>query len=189
MCARSVRCLFQRNSASDSEALRESRCSSTFAACVLSVQCIQDVVLRACKLALPTCMRRAVDEVLDEQSTLRVPTKGALSFARFTLDVAYMLWWRARHAQHMRDGRRFAHYLSWDSSPQYGRDYELCLCQSIEQAVIPDLFAAWLLSPDSADTAQMIMDAVQVLPHGSGRSRSDLHRMLRLLLGFGVQEK
>eukprot|EP00969_Alexandrium_andersonii_P264488 11689772-Alexandrium_andersonii.AAC.1 len=42
-----------------------------------------------------------------------------------------MMWPRCEHWRAFVEQRRFARYLCWDSSPQYGKDYQVCTIASI----------------------------------------------------------
>ena len=61
----------------------------------------------------------------------RLPDKSAISRFRLSLDVAFMLWRRAFHYVCQRRGVGRLHFLLWDSSPQYARDYEMVLVESV----------------------------------------------------------
>lgn len=70
---------------------------------------------------------------------MKVPTKSQLSYLRLYVDVAWMLWNRCRNAS-PRCG--WSRYLFWDSSPQFGRDYEMALVRSIKKSHLRRLLRA-----------------------------------------------
>ena len=70
---------------------------------------------------------------------MKVPTKSQLSYLRLYVDVAWMLWKRCRNAS-PRCG--WSRYLFWDSSPQFGRDYEMALVRSIKKSHLRRLLRA-----------------------------------------------
>ena len=59
-----------------------------------------------------------------------------ISRTRLYMDVGFMLWTRC---QNYPPRESYCRYLHWDSSPQYGRDYELATVKSILRSFLPEL--------------------------------------------------
>ena len=59
-----------------------------------------------------------------------------ISRTRLYMDVGFMLWTRC---QNYPPRESYCRYLHWDSSPQYGRDYELATVKSIPRSFLPEL--------------------------------------------------
>ena len=59
-----------------------------------------------------------------------------ISRTRLYMDVGFMLWTRC---QNYPPRESYCRYLHWDSSPQYGRDYELSTVKSILRSFLPEL--------------------------------------------------
>ena len=59
-----------------------------------------------------------------------------ISRTRLYMDVGFMLWTRC---QNYPPRESYCRYLHWDSSPQYGRDYELATVKSISRSFLPEL--------------------------------------------------
>ena len=87
------------------------------------------VVLDACKIVLPASIFSSVRGFVDD--SLKIPSKGDLSRALLYIDVMHMLWWRCFNFQAHREG--YVRYLAWDSSPQFGRDYENIILSSVRR--------------------------------------------------------
>ena len=76
---------------------------------------------------------------------LRLPDKSAMSRFRLSLDVGFMLWRRAFQHSCRQKGQPLVHYLLWDSSPQFDRDYEMVLLESVSRAALGRLrTTVWL---------------------------------------------
>lgn len=95
-----------------------------------------------------------------ESRHLRIFDKSEISRSRQTVDVAFMLYMRERNTAELADSDAgdcgCVRYLMVDSSPQYGRDYQIVLCKSIKKSSLKDLwhntelcFAMW--RPDGHD--------------------------------------
>ena len=103
---------------------------------------LYDVIMCACECVLPPNVFKQVKEGVDS-SSLRLPDKGQISRARLYIDVAIMLWQRILNSPGPgTEDCGFVRYLSWDSSPQFERDYELCLVQSCRRADLRKVFEA-----------------------------------------------
>ena len=71
-----------------------------------------------------------------------LPHKATLSRFKLSLDVGFMLFYRLCNMKHQEAGTTQCKYLVWDSSPQFNRDYELALVESVAE---DDLRRAWCL--------------------------------------------
>ena len=101
---------------------------------------IRKVLLRAASIILSGDL---FDVFRRELETMKLPHKGDVSRARLTFDVAYMHWLRCRNWINFKASSRFAVYLTWDSSPQFRRDYQMCVLRRIMHKNLPTLFRAW----------------------------------------------
>ena len=77
-----------------------------------------------------TPYRNIFDELMAEKST-RIPSKSTISRSRFILDCSLMLV----HRCDLMSGP-CKRYITWDSSPQHGRDYEWAILTSIKSDVL-----------------------------------------------------
>ena len=93
---------------------------------------LRKVVLDACKIVLLASIFSSVRGFVDD--SLKIPSKGDLSRARLYIDVMHMLWWRCFNFQAHREG--YVKYLAWDSSPQFGRDYENIILSSVRRKAL-----------------------------------------------------
>ena len=98
------------------------------------------VLETAARILLPPALARDVVERLKENI---IVTKGALSRSRFLIDSAFMLVWRDLNEQALA-GRGSAWYLMTDSSPQFGRDYQMTLIRRIRKGALPTMFDAFI---------------------------------------------
>ena len=79
---------------------------------------------------------------------MRFPTKDVVSRARLRFDVALMLLYRCWNWVSWQEKRQsragitgYVRSLSWDSSPQFGKDFLMILIVSIKRKMLPELFA------------------------------------------------
>ena len=99
------------------------------------------VLMMACQSILPPNLFAQAKSILENKSG--VPDGPALSRCRFLVDAGYMVFRRnMNHRPNSQASERFARYLAWDSSPQFGRDYELALVRSIAEASLHMLLRA-----------------------------------------------
>ena len=84
----------------------------------------------ACKLALPSFVFDACKGYINEV-TNRMPGGSVLSRFRLTVDTAMMFQMRVKHWRELTGDIKVCRYLTWDSSPQYHRDYEMTTVESI----------------------------------------------------------
>ena len=94
---------------------------------IRSASNLEKVLINACKIVLPASIFSYVQSLV--QDSLIIPDKGGVSRARLHMDVAHMLWWRCFNFQTRR--KEYVRYLAWDSSVQYGRDYENIVSRSV----------------------------------------------------------
>ena len=120
-------------------ALRHSRLLSflSLAELLKSAEHLAMSIERACSLVLSVAELQVIRQ---ELAVLPPPDKGTLSRFRLSADVAFMLWQRVQHhLEHLRH-EDFCRFMLWDSSPQYHRDYELILMESVSRWELPDLW-------------------------------------------------
>ena len=90
-----------------------------------AVDSLKAVVKYAVAIVLPPSLSSVINGMLvDEDGGFVAPHKSMLHRARFTADVAFMLWWRERNHQERENGG-CVRYGQMDSSPQGGEDLEL----------------------------------------------------------------
>ena len=82
----------------------------------------------AIRIVLPPVFAKHFEELL---KCMPVPDKSTLSRARLFLESAFMLYHRVRNFP-PREG--YIRSLAWDSSPQFGRDYQLSSMRSIKKS-------------------------------------------------------
>ena len=97
-------------------------------------------MIKSCEILLPPGVFAVVDKFICQA---KVPDKSQISRFRLTMDTAMMLLERRRHWREYKQGEQHVRYLMWDSSPQFGRDYELALVHSL---AFCHLAAAWKLA-------------------------------------------
>ena len=98
---------------------------------------LRDVLLRSCELVLPPHFHAEVKKRIDGAPNL--PDEAAISRARLIIDVAIMLWRRCQNWLAARDTPH-VRFVTWDSSPQFYRDYELVLLVSVKCSDLARLF-------------------------------------------------
>ena len=109
-----------------------------------NVSNFQDVVLEAVKFALPADVYAQVEPYIGESLVLGT-SKGEISRARLHVDVGLMLFWRVVHwLMHTIDSYKCVYYMSWDSSPQFGKDYEMVYLQFIYKSSLCELYRIYL---------------------------------------------
>jgi hypothetical protein len=117
---------------------------------------LKQAMVRSMKIALPSEIYEALREHVEQ---IRIPDKSEICRLRLRIDVAYMMLIRVEHWMQTQSGRRHVRFLSWDSSPQFRRDYELVL---VESACYDDLSYllqhSWLHCIGSAQGFEMLFD-------------------------------
>ena len=148
---------------------------------------LQDVMQRALRLALPQDLQQTATEML---KNVKKMDKGTVSRSHLMLDVGFMLHHRVCNWKCPDKVR----YLMWDSSPQFGRDYQMALIQTIDKDDLPfmlesfqKLSALWKsddeAGPDLNDKAAIEQDA----KHMSDIQKTlQVHALPTVLIGFGV---
>ena len=88
------------------------------------------VILAACRAILPKQISDYIQEVIDNEIIL--PNDHDMSLIRLRVDVALMLFWRCTNSTHSQQRVAYTRSLAWDSSPQYGRDYENAIVRMVQ---------------------------------------------------------
>ena len=148
---------------------------------------LQDVMRRALRISLPQDMQQMAQDMLKKVKRL---SKGQISRAHLTLDVGFMLYQRVRSLQCPEQVR----YLLWDSSPQFGRDYQMCLVQSVDSSELQQILQSFnsmcqLWKSDDENAVSFDdEDAIQqdALHMENIQKRLCLHALPAVLIGFGV---
>ena len=143
----------------------------------------------AVAMLLPPDMSRILLNIITEdgQHQFHVPHKTTIHRARFTLDVAYMLWWRQRNHRWLQDGGS-ARYGLLDSSPQGGADLELVNILSIPKRFLSELyFSAIALTSmwadDDLDNEDTFRQEAAMMAHM--RSKMFMHAMAPMVITSG----
>ena len=148
---------------------------------------LRDVMMRSLRIALPPDLQALAEDMMAKVKKME---KGQLSRAHLTLDVGYMLHERVCN---LRSPDR-VRYLLWDSSPQFGRDYQMCLIQSADSCDLPSILQSFRtlcelwqsdeensVSFDEEDVIQQDAHHMQII-----RTRLHMHALPTVLIGFGV---
>ena len=91
---------------------------------------LKTVLLKSCELIVPSAVFKSIlHEIKDAAED--APDKGQVSRARLTIDVAHMLFRRCMNWVRKKNGYGAIHWLTWDSSPQYNRDFELATIRTV----------------------------------------------------------
>jgi len=157
---------------------------------------LQEVVRRSCQIVLPPEVYNSIKAIIDQRSD-EVPDQFQLSRARLVVDVSLMLYRRCLNYKALVDKVHYAHYLYWDSSPQFGRDYENSLVRSIRQLDLRELFQiyrelrslwegddiAFPLDMELQETKDKIDREKKLMDRG--KSLMHLHALPACLVGFG----
>ena len=101
---------------------------------------LKKAMIKSCEILLPPGVFAVLEKFICQA---KVPDKSQISRFRLTMDTAMMLLERRRHWREYKQGEQHVRYLMWDSSPQFGRDYELALVHSL---AFCHLAAAWKLA-------------------------------------------
>ena len=148
---------------------------------------LREVMHRSMLVALPPDMHDLADTLLKRVQKM---DKGKISRGHLTLDVAFMLHERVCS----RTAPQKVRYLMWDSSPQFGRDYQMCL---VREAEVPDLASmlrhvqalhdTWKTNDGSSPNFDD-EDAQQLELHHMGELQRKLrsHALPSVLIGFGA---
>lgn len=157
---------------------------------------IGEVINKACQIVMLPSQYADIQQ-MQEKARLKVPDKGQISRARLTMDVSMMLKRRCSNFQGPDpDAAAAVRYLSWDSSPQFGRDYVLALIRTIKRRDIKDLLLksselynmwAWLRDDNHDDDEDKFDDNVvkreeEIMK--TIRKAVDVHALPCVLVGF-----
>ena len=122
-----------------------------------------------------------------------MPEKSAISRFRLTLDVSLMLAQRVRHWNAFQAQQRCVRFLTWDSSPQFHKDYELALVESFQVAGLRDviIYARRMSTTVQNDMAELIESNPDVCnPHFDDMAKvaslCQRHRLPSVCIGFGA---
>lgn len=137
-----------------------------------------------------------------ERSCVSHMDPGQVSRARLCLDCAFMLLTRVQNRLVADEDRSlhaalrvFARYVTWDSSPQCSRDFQLSVVRSVPRKLLPDLLRAsyelqelWVASEFAdeerfCDVAELRREE-QLMSFISSAFRS--HQLPPSLIGFGA---
>ena len=147
---------------------------------------LHEVMQRSLRIVLPQDLHEMADTML--QSRVQKLDKGRISRAHLTLDVGYMLYSRICNETVPEKVR----YLMWDSSPQFGRDYQMCLLQEVDSSHLSDVCLSFCKMSqlwhaeeeiDLTDKGLLQQDADYMK---SLRSKIRIHALPTVLIGFGA---
>ena len=147
---------------------------------------LRDVMQRSLRIVLPEDLHELAANML--QNKVQKFDKGRVSRAHLTIDAGFMLQQRIYN----RTSPDQLRYLMWDSSPQFGRDYQMCLLQSVAKSDLPSILQnlvqlCQLREDDDAinfdDDA--VLEQEQMLMSDL-RSKIRTHALPTVLIGFGA---
>ena len=154
---------------------------------------LKKAMIKACEILLPGGLSQ---QLRDCMNTYRVPDKSEVSRFRLTIDVAVMLKDRCRHYEEYRANIMPVRHLTWDSSPQFNRDYESVLVQTIE---CTDILPALQLARDIQVTATTRIEELLPYDHEDHgvlqehiedmqklRKMIKIHALPSVCIGFGA---
>ena len=146
-------------------------------------------MLAACKATLPSGIYESLRPGLELH---QAPDKHAISRFHLTMDTATMLLARvANWKEFDRGSDEDCRYVTWDSSPQFHRDYELALADSIRGSdlcralQLSDLLVRRAKAGDSNLRYQESWDA-HVAEMGELRALIRNHQFPGVQIGFGA---
>ena len=107
---------------------------------------LHGLILKVYRFLFPEHLRSIVampvQNMLEESSYKRF-SKSQISHFRLSLDVSLMLFMRCRNRDASDRGKTCSRTMTWDSSPQFDRDYEMVLIQEIYHEDLPDVFESF----------------------------------------------
>ena len=148
---------------------------------------LHEVMRRSLHIVLPADLRDLGETLL---SKVQKMDKARISRSHLTLDVGFMMHRRVRNSLKPEQIR----YLMWDSSPQFGRDYQMCLVQEVEAQDLAHMFLkvqclvqAW----QPQDGVEPAFDDEQAIEHEAQqmqelRAKLQVHALPTVLIGFGA---
>ena len=159
-----------------------------------------DAIADVCRLVLPL---RDAEEIIDKlrgKGSLRIPGKDKISRSRLVVDIAFQFCLRDLYFNAKVLSRGLATCIMIDSSPQFGRDYELAMMTCIRQEDAFTLmkkmedvyeredFPSDIRVQDFEDEQQLVNDMAKMVnvivltPTVLGRARCGLSDKLHALL-------
>ena len=149
---------------------------------------LKSALAKACKIALPLSV---YDAVKDFCKSARVPDKGTLSRLRLTMEVASMLHRRVLNFERSHADLRYFRFLTWDSTPQFNRDYQLVQVESVRHDDAAGCLALAFEVARQADAGDKLFKDVEEITKHVGsmaaiRSRLHSHALPCVLIGFGA---
>ena len=108
-----------------------------------SARHMRDVIVQASTLCLPPALARFVQEGVGSKVADLVRPPSA-SESRLVIDAGIMLWRRLRNLLALRSASAdpecgCVHFFTWDSSPQYHRDYVMAILTQIQKSDLPEM--------------------------------------------------
>lgn len=142
------------------------------------------VMRRVLQLTLPQDLKSLAESALKKFPKLG---KSKISRGHLTLDVGFMLHQRVSNWM----SGDAARYLMWDSSPQFGRDYQMCLVQQIRESDLDNLwdcseamFFLWESEgPPNFSDSNNVEDEAAIM--AKLRNGMKVHALPAVLIGFG----
>ncbi len=120
-----------------------------------------------------------------------MPDKGTLSRLRLTVEVASMLHRRVLNFERSHADSRYFRFLTWDSSPQFNRDYQLVLVESVRHDDAAGCLAlAFEVARQAAAGDTLFKDVGETTKHVGSmaaiRNKLHSHALPCVLIGFGA---
>lgn len=97
---------------------------------------LKEAIRSACRLCLPADVYKSVVDN-SERFLSETPDATHLSRFRLSMDTALMVHYRVENMLAASRPARFFRYLTWDSSPQFHRDYEMTVVESVSRERLP----------------------------------------------------
>ena len=92
----------------------------------------------ALRLSLPESLAdEYVQTLCKEDSSIRMPSAATMSRLRARVDVAWTLTFREKVKELIAEG--FTAYLTWDASPQGGKELEMFVWNFVKETVLPQM--------------------------------------------------
>jgi len=150
---------------------------------------LRQAITKACEISMPVDVFQAVVS----HNSSAPPDQASLCRFKLTLDVGMMIYQRAANMQNMLGGQRHFRFLTWDSSPQYHKDYELAVVESVKDTDMPDVMATFAnlaaeaaqeSDADLAEDADLQEQHMKLMNHI--RKKLHRHALPCALVGFGA---
>ena len=153
---------------------------------------LAEVIQRVLRVVFPPDLNEMVASFTARVKKLH---KSQISRAHLTLDVAFMLHKRVENLQCPSKVR----YLMWDSSPQFGRDYQMSLVQEIRKEDLPLVLRGFrtLMDAGGAAAGAGALQAAELLENEEAfanmkasmdmlHEKVTVHALPAVLIGFGA---